>query len=822
MPAVLALLCLPAAWAAEGSLLIAPQGNPLPGTTADLELVAWDDELAPLNGPLPQVQAAAGEILSVTAGDRAGVWDIRWRVPEAGEEGQLVVDLEGRAPVPFSLSLGMPAESRLKADPVVRGRAGAGVPVAIAITGEGLPAPEDLEVMASEGEVVEVQSTEGGLTVLWQPADVRLARVVPVAIRDGKSGDGPPVWVSVRLRARVPVAVTTDPGTELTVKVGGRTYGPVLADDEGRASTVVDLWPGEQRAEATLSDDLGNVQHTPIVLPGSNEPTLFAVVGGVLVAGAPPPPIFLRAVDGSGKAWAGGDPECRGTGVGTLGVWDTGEGTWRAEIPRHLDVYAQDLRVDCALPGTAGRWTLRIPAGRGVPQHVVLRVYPAELTRDFPVAQVQAFVEDMAGDRLLPTHLALVAEHGELSLQPEDGLRISADYTAAPETLIDQIEARWTYPLGKGSPWRLVIGQDAEGSILVRALDRQALPLGRVPVTLELPAGQKHGETNERGWLVVPWDHPEAPAVIEARAAEVVQRAFFLPWTGLPLGDPQAPDLVASQEIRVQAGRVREVYIAAEPGVVHTGGTETARVTVRLLDRVGEAVRDEVVQLNADRGSLSEIQIQPDGSMEATYQPPKGLATGRVELRAQGTDGSFAATTTLMLRPRPVRHSLSVVTGVLAGPGPRVSPLVALDYETHFPMVERGLYLRISAGSWVARTTVPDPDRGGDVELRMEMLSLSASILARWERDLWTIWAGTGPQLVPYRLQIRYPGVNPVSGLGLHQPGLVGFVGGGRRLRPGEVFAELRGLGVTAYTEDFGYEGQVGGVAAVAGFRLIF
>ena len=70
--------------------------------------------------------------------------------------------------------------------------------------------------------------------------------------------------------------------------------------------------------------------------------------------------------------------------------------------------------------------------------------------------------------------------------------------------------------------------------------------------------------------------------------------------------------------------------------------------------------------------------------------------------------------------------------------------------------------------------------------------------------------------------EIRYAVVAPVAGFGLHQPGLVAFVGGGRRFRAGEVFAELRGLGVSAYTEDFGYEGQLGGVALLAGYRLIF
>jgi hypothetical protein len=358
--------------------------------------------------------------------------------------------------------------------------------------------------------------------------------------------------------------------------------------------------------------------------------------------------------------------------------------------------------------------------------------------------------------------------------------------------------------------------------LLVRALDRRQQPLVGVAVQVTLGDQVLQGTTGIRGWVSLAWNPPLTPQVLSARAGYLTRRIALTPWADLVTVDPTGPDLVAVQEVRVQAGRVREVYIDADPAVLHTGSGDTARITIRMLDRAGKPVRDEAVTVDADRGEITALKTLSDGTIEATYAPPQGLATGKVEVRAEGPDSSFAATTSLVLRPRPVRHSVSIVTGVIAGPGPRISPLVAIDYETHFPYVDRGLYVRASGAGWLARTTVPDPDRGGDVELRMELLSLSVSVMGRWEQDLWTVWAGGGPQVVPYRLEIRYPGVTPVSGLGLHQPGLVAFAGGGRRFRAGEVFGEVRGFGVTAYTEDFGYEGQLGGVAASVGFRLIF
>jgi hypothetical protein len=822
MLGALLLLMSATARAAVGALLIAPGGDPLPGSVAVLELALWDTSGSPLLDPPLRVHATSGEVLSVTPSDRSGVWDVRWRAPESGNTVELQVHSGVGDPFQIPLKVGKLPKASLSAEPVINGRASGQEPLRISLHGKDLPTPQDLLVVSTEGEVIAIEASELGLDVIWQPADVREARVVPLGFMDRNRGELPPVWVSARLRARVPVAVTTDPGTELIVKVASRIYGPVLADQDGRATTVVDLWPGEQRAEATLSDDLGNVQRTSIVLPGSTEPALLVVANGALTPGATPPPLFLRAVNPRGQAWTGAAPECRGTGLGALVVRETGPGTWRAQLPLGLDEFWQDLRVDCAIPGTSARWTLRIPAGRGVPYKVVLRVYPRELTGDFPVAQIQAHVEDLAGDRLEPTHLTLKAENGDLVRQPASGLRIAADYTAASDVVHHRIEAWWTHPVGSGPPAELEIGQDASGALLVRALDRNRRPLPDVPVAVSLPGELRKGVTDENGWLHLMWQGPDMPVAIEVRSGFLVRRVLYTPWAPLALREPGGPDLVADQIIRVLAGRVREVYIAAEPGLLNTGTGDTAKIQVRLLDRSGQPVRDEVVQIEADRGEIVGLKTLPDGSLEATYVPPQGLATGKVEIRAHGTDGSFAATTSLMLRPRPVRHSLSVVAGALAGPGPRLSPLVALDYETHFPQVERGLYVRLSAAGWLQRTTIPDEDRDGDIELRMETLSLSASVLGRWERQLWTVWVGGGPQIVPYRLEIRYPEVTAVSGFGLHQPGLVAFVGGGYRFRAGEIFGELRGLGVTGYAEDFGYEGQVGGVAVAAGFRLIF
>ncbi len=804
------------------ALLLAPEGDPMPGTETALVLAVWDGTTGPVVSEVPQVMATAGEVVSVTATEPDGIWRVLWRTPEEGESADLLIGLRGQAPIRLGVDLGTPAASGLEGPDRVDGRARSATPIRIPVTGEDLPDPEELQVQVPEGQVVEVLAAAEGLEVLWQPLPDREARAVAIGLRDQRRPGAPPIWVTARLRAKVPVSVTTEPGTRLTVQVSGRTYGPVVADSDGRAATTVDLWPGETRAEATLEDDLGNSQRTPIVLPGSSEPSLSVLVAGVLAPGSPPPPLHLRAIDARGRSWSGGQPECRATGVGELPVSAVSSGTWRATLPPRLVDLVQDLRVDCGLPGTSASTTMRIPVGGGVPRRVVLRVYPEVLTSDFPVAQVQAHVEDLTGDRVSPDRLSLLAEHGQLTPTADGRPLVAADFTASPDHRQDVIRALWYHPPGTGSAWDLKIARGPDGRLIVRAIDRLGRPIPEVSVALRVNTETHEALTDARGWAVFTGIATGGQRTVEARTTDVVRRVLETTWAPLPIRDPAGPDLVAEQPIAVEVGRVREVYISADPSLLYTGSGDTAQVTVRLLDREGSPVVDEEVVVQADRGVVSALEVLPDGSLEATYSPPTGLSRGPVELVAQGPGGAFAAATSLTLQPRPMDRSLSAVSGVLAGPGPRVSPFVGVDFETRFPFVARGLLIRASAAGWVARTTVEDSDREADVELHMELVSLSVAVFGRWERDLWTLWAGGGAQVVPYHVEIRYAEVAPVAGFGLHQPGLVAFVGGGRRFRAGEVFAELRGLGVSAYTEDFGYEGQLGGVALLAGYRLIF
>jgi hypothetical protein len=68
------------------------------------------------------------------------------------------------------------------------------------------------------------------------------------------------------LSAAVSLPGESAPGTRTTVSVGGKSFGPTVADARGRFSIPVVIPPGVRAADATTVDALGNRKHTVIDL----------------------------------------------------------------------------------------------------------------------------------------------------------------------------------------------------------------------------------------------------------------------------------------------------------------------------------------------------------------------------------------------------------------------------------------------------------------------------------------------------------------------------------------------------------------------------
>jgi hypothetical protein len=311
----------------------------------------------------------------------------------------------------------------------------------------------------------------------------------------------------------------------------------------------------------------------------------------------------------------------------------------------------------------------------------------------------------------------------------------------------------------------------------------------------------------------------EQPVVLQAAAMGVQVATIHLPWEA----DPAAggPVLQATTEVRIQAGRVRNVFISAEPSVLFTGQGRTATLEVRLLDRGGATVTDEPISLTADAGVIGPVSRKSDGTLTAEYIPPPDMVAGEVVVTAQGGEGGFSASTNLILQPRPAERTIAAGLGVLAGARGIVGPLVIVDLERRLPYLEERFLLRGSAVSWSEQGTVVDAARESEVVLDMKVLSLGLSAVARREAGSLATWMGMGTTLTPYYLETRFGQLEPTGGWGLFTPGVSVFAGGARRTATGEITAEARFVGAIGSGDILGFSGQVGGMALVLGYRAI-
>jgi len=282
------------------------------------------------------------------------------------------------------------------------------------------------------------------------------------------------------------------------------------------------------------------------------------------------------------------------------------------------------------------------------------------------------------------------------------------------------------------------------------------------------------------------------------------------------------PDLEVSREVTLTAGRIREVFLRAEPIEVQSGPGARARVTVRLVDRAGNAVTDETVQVSATEGAVDGLELRPDGTWEATWRPPPSLQTGRVLITASGRQGEIAASTEVHLVPRSLSRAVGFSGGYQTNFGSLSSGVVEIVAESRLPILRDRIVARLSAGHFADRATLTDEQTGAEVSVRTVLDPIAFSLLVRQERGLRASWLGAGLLALAWNVETTYGQDPMIEGYGLSGPGFQLLGGTGLRIGLGEVGVEIRYLQVGTTQGAVRYRGQVGGVAPLLGYRFLF
>lgn len=811
------MLLLSAAFAAD-VLVYAPGGIPAAGDAGEWEFLLIE------GGKIverPFEVRAAGELVALPA--PAGRRRYRYTPLPGVPSATFDVRVAGDAPVTRTFALPPAPGPTLSPPPEVEAAVGSSrIELRFPWSGQGLA--QGFMARASEGRVIEVRTEAGAVVVAVEPGADRQARVLAVALIDTDDPDGEPAFGLVRLRARPQLSLTTEPGNEVTVRVGRRSYGPFVADAAGTASLVFDALPGETTYEVTVTDDLGNTQRSSGPLPTSPRPVLVGVEAAGPAAGVD---VWLAAWTPTGIPWTGAGPACR-SGVPTVEEANVTRGVFRRRFAKPTEAVLFDPKVECSLGDAT--LSLRLPRASPTPTRIDLRVYPEALSADFPIAQVQGALYDERGERLPAGDLVVRAEKGELQLEGAgDVIRGEYRGQAAVEHGGDTLIATWEQAPGEGRPWSIEADVGAvagpEGDELVvhlRARDRLGRPLPEVLAQVELGGLRLTATTDRRGTATVRFRAvPSLPTLITVVAGEHLGVVVpWLPGEPRPLPDPGRPDLEARVDLPIRAGRVRQVFLDVEPRPLQTGSGAVGAVKIRMLDAAGNPVRDEQVSVVASAGTVDLPVVQPDGSFIARYEPPSILSDETVRITARTTAGEVA--TDLELTPRPIHGGVGVSVGWIASFGVVSAPTLSLSVYNHIPFLPRIFGLRVGATVYNLETTIHDAGANADIDVHATLIPFDVGLVVteRWGRR--SLHAGLAAVIAPYTLAMDFEGDRGISGVDLASPGMAVQAGAGYRLGSSELFAEARFLLFTASSAQLAFEGSVGGASLAAGYRLLY
>ena len=758
-----------------------------------------------------ELVVSGARLVSARVAAEGGAWvevvptetSVRLRWPAEGAEGALAVGASAAS----RLVVAVPAEVALTDGGVDVRVSGAGV------------APERVRVRASEGVVAPPRAVDGGLVFRVTPTAAREARPVVVGVLDLDDPFAPPTVAVVRLRARYTATLAAEPGARASLRIGGRTYGPFTAGPEGSAAVAFDALPGESSYELAVSDDLGNTQKLAQSVPVVDNAAVLYLEDSRRGL----PGVWIAAADPRGLAWAGAAPVCRtGSGAPEAAV-EYARARWRW-VPSRGAVGSGETTVGCTL-GALQR-NLRLPAAGVEPSAIALRFYPDVLSADFPLAEVQATLIDAAGERLPPDGLELAAGHGQVVVtRVGDAVRGEYDGSAAAALGEDELRARWSRPVGAGAPGRAEVcaGTAEDGAVVAvaRVLDSALRPLADTSVRawqggVELRELRSDARGYSR-WRLEPGGAPSLRVEAGAATATVVVPAGGGGDPGcLPRAAPDRADLDARVRISIRSGRVRQVFLDAEPRTLTAGASARARVRIRMLDGAGVPVLDEPVVLSADEGVVGAAHAQPDGTLVAEYVPTGSSEARTVTITASSSAGTVS--TSLAVAPRPVRGLVAAGFGWVGNFEAVSSPMGSLAWEHRLPVP--ALSTRVGLGLYGVDTTLDGDVGPARVSGTFVPLELGVGVADRSTRL--AVGASLAVVVVPFVLTADFGKGEVAGGFGLAPPGVDARASAGWRLGQTEVYAEVGYLLYTAPEGTVSLAQNAGGLHGIVGYRLLY
>lgn len=693
-----------------------------------------------------------------------------------------------------------------------------GAPIELPVVSDVPVEPGDLDVHVSEPASVSVTPTDTGALVRIT-ASGQGARSLLVAVAHSARWSDL-VATRVAMVDRHQLRFDLEPGATLTVRLGGRTYGPFLAGPRGGVEAVIDQRPGETTAELVVADDLGNELVSPYVLSARAAGPVLLVPLRAPLHLEPLSQVRVLAVNASGAWLSAPAPTCTiDRSVALTAPVTTGH--WRVQpVGGPLGAEA---RVACQTPEREVARSM--PFGTGRPRSLQIEVWPQTLNADSLRAEVTAHALDGRGERLSDAAIALSARLGTLDQVTGGDGAVRATYLASDQAVRrgqDTLRASLFSPTGHGAVQHLSLSYAASSSggvaLTAVALDARGHPVPEATVDLALGEVLTRVITDGRGRASAELAPLQAAAMTaRARVGAVVRQVIVV--RGRDYGPPaDAPDLQVVRKVPITRGRIATLQIEPADRVISAARGAELEVVIRQYDRSEALVDDLIPRVEVSGGSVDSPRRRPDGSYVVVVRPPIGERTRAVTLTASSPSGEASASTQILVESAPVRLALGLAAGMSSNLQSLRSPIVSIDADIGTSRVLPGTMLRLSASTLGYAREVETGVGRSRQQLTLIPLTVAGAI--RRPVGPVALQAGVGFLVTPFRAEERFDDQRLPQRTGLLTPGLVGLFGAAVDLGGGEIMVESRFNWMISQGGATGFQGQLGGIAGVLGYRL--
>ncbi|MGC6507041.1 MAG: hypothetical protein ACON4U_01425 [Myxococcota bacterium] len=596
------------------------------------------------------------------------------------------------------------------------------------------------------------------------------------------------------ISAPAEIPVRTEPNTSVTVSVGNKIYGPVMANGEGLAQMRVQIPPTVSTAVIALENNIGERSENQLDLTSNHLVVSHWQLG---VHG-----YHLNILTYNPNNHSPFPIQCEG-GVVLQDLYHS------VVIPNEAEI------LSCSALGS--RITLPDRPNASVPVRLKLDTFPRIMSTDRPIAKVQLEAFDSEQNSLDPKGLMLTADIGNLDLAIVDNALL-ADYNGANAQLLggDTLTATWNQPGHNGDPYSfecLAYRDLSERFLKCKLLSKSAKPVSQKVAHFRSDQNIMSSQTTDANGRLKAVKVPLGTQFVSISSDDFMQRFYIEPIP--PDGIPSENELQQRQHLIITSGAVREIKIETSQPVHELNSNKPTKVQVELYDITGQMVKDENIFLTVSDGEISEPERNANGSYTARYQASGNIQYGTVKIMASALNGAYTASTSLQITPNQLIRGIGITGGMM---GVNSMPL---SYNTRIYMVRRSpLGEKIYGSFGIERVLLQSYDSGYRINQTLVPITMGISYRSTGRR-LGSYLDGL-MAVNPYKLQVLYTENSILNSWGMTYPGFE--MAAGTRYRQGnsEFTGGFRFMSIPFSTDSIGWNQQFTAILFEGGYFWSF